>query len=192
MKIIAGIDYSLTCPAICVFASYKDNEKFSFNACSVYFLTEVKRYTQTYRSNIFGQSFIDWETQEERYESIADWAEEKTLPCDQIALEGYAYNATGRVFHIAENTGVLKYKLWKAGKPLEVIPPTTIKQFATGKGNASKEAMYRDFVLETGVDLKTMITPRKSKVESPVSDIVDSYYICKYLHSSLEEASSSS
>ena len=46
---------------------------------------------------------------------------------------------TGRVFHIAENTGVLKYKLWKAGKPLEVIPPTTIKQFATGEATHQKK-----------------------------------------------------
>jgi len=186
MKIIASIDYSLTCPAICVFASCDDTEEFSFNACSFYFLTEIEKYSKTFRSNIFGQSFIDWETQEQRYESIADWAEEKTLPCDQIALEGYAFNATGRVFNIAENTGVLKYKLWKAGKPLEIVPPTTVKKLATGKGNASKDDMYKAFHLETGLDIKNLITPNRSKVESPVGDIVDSYYICKYLYSSLD------
>ena len=77
MKIIAGIDYSLTCPAICVFASYNDTDDFKFGGCSFYYLTEIKRHATTYRSNIFGQGFIDWDTQEQRYESIADWAEEK-------------------------------------------------------------------------------------------------------------------
>ena len=72
MKIIAGIDYSLTCPAICVFASIKDDVPFSFGGCSFYFLTETKRHARTYKSNIFGQGFIDWDTQEQRYESIAD------------------------------------------------------------------------------------------------------------------------
>jgi len=181
MKIIAGIDYSLTCPAICVFASIDDEDAFSHRGCSFYFLTETKRHAKTYRSNIFGQGFIDWDTQEQRYESIADWAEEKTLACDQIALEGYAFNATGRVFQIAENTGVLKYKLWKAGKPLEIVPPTTVKKLATGKGNASKDDMYAAFVQETGMDIKREMTPNKKAIGSPVGDIVDSYYICKHL-----------
>jgi len=181
MKIIAGIDYSLTCPAICVFASYNDDEEFTFGGCSFYYLTEVKRHAKTYRSNIFGQGFIDWDTQEQRYESIADWAEEKTLACDQIALEGYAFNATGRVFQIAENTGVLKYKLWKAGKPLEIVAPTTVKKLATGKGNSSKDDMYRSFFIETGVDIRNLMTPNKKAIGSPVGDIVDSYYICKHL-----------
>ena len=30
---------------------------------------------------------------------------------ETVFLEDYAYAATGRVFHIAENAGILKYKL---------------------------------------------------------------------------------
>ena len=38
---------------------------------------------------------------------------------------------------------------------------------------------------ETGVDLKATITPDKSKIDNPVSDIVDSYYICKDLYDTI-------
>jgi hypothetical protein len=41
--------------------------------------------------------------------------------------------------------------------------------------------MYECFVQETGVMLKDIITPNKKDVGNPVSDIVDSYYICKSL-----------
>ena len=99
-----------------------------------------------------------------------------------IAIEGYSYGSKGKVFHIAENTGVLKYKIFQNGIPLEVIPPTTIKKFATGKGNADKVAMHKFFKTDTGIDLKNKITPDKGTVDNPVSDIVDSYYVCKYLH----------
>ena len=72
------------------------------------------------------------------------------------------------------------------------MPPTTVKKYATGKGNSDKNAMHRSFRLETGVDLKEEITPRKAKVGNPVSDIVDSYYICKLLHEKIIDSHISS
>jgi hypothetical protein len=63
---------------------------------------------------------------------------EQVVGCNQVALEGYAYNAKGRVFHIAENTGILKYKMFQRGVPLDIVEPTKVKKFATEKGNASK------------------------------------------------------
>ena len=52
---------------------------------------------------------------------------------------------------------------------------------ATGKGNADKEVMTRQFRIDTGVNLKKDLTPKSTKVINPVSDIVDSYYVCKEL-----------
>jgi Holliday junction resolvasome RuvABC endonuclease subunit len=104
-----------------------------------------------------------------------------------VALEGYAYSASGKVFQIAENTGILKYKLYLLSIPVTVIPPTEIKKFATGKGNADKNAMYAAFSHETGVNLKSVLTPKRADSVSPVSDIVDSYYICKRMFESLPE-----
>ena len=45
--VIAGIDYSMTCPAICVYNG--DGITFSFNQCKFYFLTDRKKYADKYR-----------------------------------------------------------------------------------------------------------------------------------------------
>ena len=89
------------------------------------------------------------------------------------------------------STGVLKYKIYQRGIPLTIIPPTEVKKYATGKGNADKEKMYDAFVEENNMLLKSIITPDKKDITSPVSDIVDSYYICKYLYDKMLASSSS-
>lgn len=181
-KPIAGIDYSLTGPCICVFNGLGD---FSFDNCSFFFLSDTKKYNRDWFGNVTGESFSQWNYEVERYESIADWATDIVLGCDEVVIEDYAYGAKGRVFHIAENTGVLKYKLYQMSIPTGVVSPTHVKKLATGKGNANKEAMHDAFVKETGVNLKAEISPDKKDYTSPVSDIVDSYYICKYLYESI-------
>ena len=52
--IIAGIDYSLNGPAVCVFDGKKD---FSFQNCKLYFLTNVRKYSNTFFNNIHGKLF---------------------------------------------------------------------------------------------------------------------------------------
>ena len=182
---IAGIDYSLRGPAICVFAG-EHVEKFSFSACQFYFLSDTKKYVRKWGNNIFGETFKPWDSPEERYETIADWAVDKLIGCSQVGLEGYSYGSKGsRIFQIAENTGVLKYKIYHLGMPLEIIPPTTVKKFATGKGNANKDQMHTAFVKETGFKIKSEMSPGTKDVTNPVSDIVDAYYICKHLYATL-------
>jgi len=105
---------------------------------------------------------------------------------DQVSLEGYAYSAQGRVFNIAENTGILKYKLWQSRIPVEVIPPSAVKKLATGKGNSDKAAMYVQFTQDTDIPLMDIISPEKTKVSNPVSDIVDAFYICKFLYNKIK------
>jgi len=175
---IAAIDYSLNGPAICVFNT---KNRFSFSNCSFYFLTDTKKYATSFHGNIHGELFDEYDGDCERYGDISDWVMRICIGCSRVGLEGYAYNATGRVFNIAENTGILKYKLYKASIPVDIIEPTVVKKLATGKGNADKQMMVDAFFAETKMDLHTMITPNKTNVGSPVTDIVDSYYICKQL-----------
>ena len=189
--IIAGIDYSLRSPCVCVFAEMGD-EVFSFDSCTFHFLTDTKKYAKFFLKNIYGERFQDWNQDFQRYKSIVDWTMDKVMGCEQIAIEGYSMGSKGKVFHIAENTGVLKYKIYNTGVPLEVIPPTIVKKFATGKGNADKEKMHKTFMNEVGFDLRFRITPDKTKISNPVSDIVDSYYICKYLYEKIIENSTRS
>jgi hypothetical protein len=180
--LIAGIDYSLNGPAICVF---NGNNHFVFEKCEFYFLTDTKKYATTFFSNIHGQLFEDYEEECERYDTISDWVIKIITGCEQVALEDYAFNAQGRVFHIAENTGILKYKCYQASIPLDVVSPSHVKKIATGKGNADKTMMHQAFLAETGIPLHKVITPNKKEIGNPVSDLVDSYYICKNLYNQL-------
>tara|TARA_R110002074_G_scaffold382758_1_gene562577 strand:- start:44 stop:619 length:576 start_codon:yes stop_codon:yes gene_type:complete len=182
---IAGIDYSLTSPAVCVFVG---GSIFKYEDCQFFYLTDIKKYAKTFTShitNIHGKMFSEYNAESERYCTIADWAVEKVVGCEQVALEDYAYSRgnVGRVFHIAENTGILKYKIWKTGTPIDVFSPTAIKKYATGKGNSKKDAMHESFKQDTGVDL--MYTMGMDSTRSPLNDIVDAYFICKYMHNEL-------
>ena len=177
-EFVAGIDYSLCGPAVCISDM---SQSFDFYSCQFYFLTSVKKYAKKIKQNVTGETFSDYNQEIQRYETIADWAADKVTGCSQVALEGYAYNATGKVFHIAENTGVLKYKLYQQSLPVDVFTPSVIKKFATGKGNANKDFMYESFLQDTGVPLAKFMGMNKDKIKSPLSDIVDAYFICKYL-----------
>jgi len=179
IEFVAGIDYSLTSPAVCV-AEIIDNE-IKFENCKFHFLKQNKSHKSL--GKIFAYDYPEYTDDIDRFSKLASW----TIECirwfdgrvDRVYLEDYAFAATGRVFNIGENTGILKKQLKEAGFKYVTIPPTVIKKHATGKGNANKELMYETFLSESHVDLKSQLSPKSTKISNPVSDIVDSFYICK-------------
>jgi len=179
MTWVAGIDYSLTSPAICI-AEVRDN-KIKFEDCRFHYIKQTKNQDSVGVFN--GYDYPEYSDEIERYVNLAEWVIERIrwyngrVEC--VYIEDYAFAATGRVFNIGENTGILKQKLRSSGFRFTTIPPTVIKKEATGKGNANKELMYETFLEETKIDLQSRLTPKSTKIVNPVSDIVDSYYICK-------------
>ena len=193
MKI--GIDYSLSSPGICVNTS---EEEFRYEDCKFYYLTNTKKYEGTFKEKMaFGTSAVEYigtphrpySSEPERYNNIANWAidiiklygDAKTginRINPTIQIEDYSFGSTGRVFHIAENLGLLKYKLKiECGWDYTLLAPSVIKKFATDKGNANKEIMLSAFQGDTGVNLAELF---ESSAKSPISDVVDAYFICKY------------
>jgi hypothetical protein len=191
MKI--GIDYSLSSPGVCVNTS---EEEFRYEDCKFYYLTNTKKYEGTFKEKMaFGTSAVEYigtphkpySNEPERYNNIAIdiiksqpqlmigklWEKHPI-----IQIEDYSFGSTGRVFHIAENLGLLKYKLKiECGWDYTLLPPSVIKKFATDKGNANKEMMLHAFQEDTGVNLEVLLD---SSVKSPITDIADAYFICKY------------
>ena len=193
MKI--GIDYSLSSPGVCVNTS---EEEFRYEDCKFYYLTNTKKYEGTFKEKMaFGTSAVEYigaphrpySSEPERYNNIANWAidiiklygDAKTginRINPTIQIEDYSFGSTGRVFHIAENLGLLKYKLKiECGWDYTLLAPSVIKKFATDKGNANKEIMLSAFQGDTGVNLGELF---ESSAKSPISDVVDAYFICKY------------
>ena len=172
-KTIVGIDYSLTSPAICV----NHNGDLFF-----YYLTNKKKYLGKMTDNIMGFEHKEYNTPIERFTQISTWAINQFNRLDynlkkiKIFIEGYSFGSKGQgIFQIAENCGILKYRLEQLKLPYETVVPSVVKKGATGKGNADKDMMYEAFLKETKIDLKKIFDTEK--VGNPVSDIVDSYYI---------------
>jgi len=182
---LIGIDYSLTCPAVCV-----ANSK-NFDDCYFHFLHENKKHHGfTFDDHILGDPHDAYLTDQQRYENIASWVLNILTPFDKestyILIEDYAFAAKGRVFNLAENCGLLKYLLYKEGYQFSTIAPSVIKKYATGKGNANKEAMWLAFFELTNRDLVGVYGPKTRTLTSPVTDIIDSYYLTRWMHDSVE------
>lgn len=174
-KIIAGIDYSLTSPAICIgkTKNFEDSVVYAFGS-----KTKVGQY-----DNISIEQKIEYVSNIDRYNKLAQWSLEKLLNHNvtDVYIEGYSYGSRGRAtLNIAENGGILRYVLYKAGMICNEVPPKSLKSFACNHGNASKEMMYSSFVDYTGEDFISEFQKNVEKIGNPTSDIVDAYFIMSY------------
>ena len=173
---LIGIDYSITCPCLCLF---DERKAFKFDNCFFYYLTNTKKYADKIAPNITGESFQEYVQDVDRFDTISEWATNLCIGAADVGMEGYAYGAKGRVFNLAENMGLLKYKLYKHAIPVTIVEPAKVKKCATGKGNADKQVMYETFSKETNTDLKSMFNQKT--LSNPVTDVIDSYYVLKAL-----------
>ena len=170
-KTIIGIDYSLTSPAVCINIDGDAGLMF-------YYLTNKKKYTGTMSEDIVGYEHKDYNSPIQRFTQISDWVLDliSGLINPKVFIEGYSFGSKGQgLFQIAENCGILKYRLEEQNIPYTTVVPSVVKKGATGKGNADKEMMYEAFTKEVGIDLKKIFDTEK--VGNPLSDIADSYFI---------------
>ena len=119
-------------------------------------------------------------SEQQRHDQISDWVFEIIgigYNNPTVFIEDYSFGSKGRVFNLAENTGLLKHKLYKKGIRFYTLVPSVIKKTAHSKGNADKEKMYDKFYEETGINLMEELD--QTTLNNPVTDIVDSYYISK-------------
>ena len=179
---VAGIDYSLNSPCICIIPPTPSNDVIvPFAECRFHYLTNT-RSALVAEQNIQGEMMGSWNGDEDRYETIAEWATRilNSYKCISVGLEGYAYGATNpsRLAQICENQGLLKYNLYKNGIHWNIFPPTTIKKMATSNGRSVKSQMYDAWLKDTDICLQSVFgRDPNGKIKSPISDIVDSYYI---------------
>jgi hypothetical protein len=156
---------------------YDERQNFNFENCAFYYLTSIKKYANKLAPNITGESFQEYVQDVDRFDTISEWASNLCVGASEVGLEGYSYGSKGRIFNLAENCGILKYKLHKLAVPVTIVEPSKVKKLATGKGNADKQAMYEAFTKETKTDLLSVFDQKT--LGNPVTDVIDSYYILK-------------
>lgn len=179
---VIGCDYSMVSPGLCIFGkSLKpDPKNFTLDMCHFFSLSN---YDIPDFDNFHFQKHDNWTSEMERFGQISDWVIKVLFDFQfddnaRFCLENYSMGSRGKVFNIGENTGILKYKLWLYCIDVRLIAPTVVKKSATGKGTATKDIMYEQFLKDTGFDLKSRIQPNR-KLGSPTTDLVDAFYLAK-------------
>tara|TARA_R110001606_G_scaffold14319_2_gene60683 strand:+ start:22570 stop:23247 length:678 start_codon:yes stop_codon:yes gene_type:complete len=107
---------------------------------------------------------------------------------DYVAIEDYAFGASGNLVDIGEFIGHVKMRLLHKFHKLRLYDPNSIKKYATGSGNSDKISMYHSYVKDTNIkpDISVLPAPNKASGISPTSDIVDAYYIARLLQLELK------
>lgn len=88
---------------------------------------------------------------------------EVTQP-DLIVYEDYSMGSIGKTFTIGELGGVVKLMFYEKEIKTMLVPPSCLKLYATGKGNANKE-----LVLEKAIEV--------SKMSFSNNDESDAYFL---------------
>lgn len=179
-KIYIGIDYSYTSPSVCILG--KD-----FLSSKFFFMNGTKKVCVS-NLNYEGVHFDkkNFKRDIDRFDHVSDWAIDKIANYykpnqTEIYMEGYSYGSSvGKVFNIAENAGLLKYKIYRNwGLAPELLAPTSVKKFFTGIGNCGKDGMVFALQKNEGVNIMAHLKMTGTKIASPAHDIVDSYAVAK-------------
>jgi len=169
-----GIDYSMTSPAVTIITA---------DSFSSHFFAQNKKQEGHAPPHFYSYSYPTHSDLDiDRYARLANWvfAIAKFTQDDIISIEGYSMGSVGAVFSIAENTAILKNNLYLNNIKYNVVAPTTLKKYATGKGNADKLQMYERFTEKTKTDPRKVYSGEKAKLGSPFTDIADSYWLADY------------
>ena len=75
----------------------------------------------------------------ERVAAITEAIDDLASVSDLVVIEGYSFGSRGAtLFQIAELGGIVRCDLVREHTPYVDVPPSTLKRFATGRGNATK------------------------------------------------------
>ena len=101
-----------------------------------------------------------------------------------IGIEGISFNSsqTKSLIDLAGLSYIIRYSIFKFFNShqdnlgeLIIFTPGEIKKFATGNGNAKKESMIELF----------KVMHKELSIIPKIDDLADSYWICEYLHSTI-------
>jgi Holliday junction resolvasome RuvABC endonuclease subunit len=116
--------------------------------------TGVASHDGLTRALVYGDRKKGYDKQEfeaERLEWLVDEAVRVCEGSDLVAIESAVLRSYA-VITLGGLQGAVKYALRKAGLPFMMIPPASIKKYATGKGNAVKSPMMLAAYKRLGVE----------------------------------------
>jgi crossover junction endodeoxyribonuclease RuvC len=74
------------------------------------------------------------------------------LHLQMISIEGLSFGSTGKLAELGALHYYFRIELFKNKTPYQIITPTELKKFITGKGNCKKDIMIKEIYKKWGVD----------------------------------------
>lgn len=180
---IAGLDLSKNSPG-CVKLTLDDS---TLDITNVEFcgFTSVKK-NESKGINFFRKD--DFNFDQDQFLKLENIIFDFLEDVSHIALEDYAYGGSGNITDLAEFCGFVKLKQYSNNKKIRIYDIPSIKMFATTFGNSDKLSMYQAFLKETEMkpDISKMPVVTKGHGVSPTSDIIDAYWISRFLQLELK------
>lgn len=199
----AGVDFSLNSSAVCVSIDNKYS-LFNFINTSSFYNKKGDKVLEKWKIHSEINSFVNIvfspreviskdyaESQIDKilsYEALAE-SIVSILPIGcKVGLEGFSYASKGQGYiDLIMAQSILRLKIVsRSDLKLIVIPPSNIKKFYSGKGNADKKLMFDSFKISDFnnplfeyVNTFDVVKPN-GDILKPVDDLIDAIAICKY------------
>lgn len=168
MKIM-GIDQSINSTGICI----DDDSRLQYHLI-VPKLTKKQKQLNDLKTNVllhvYNKTTLDLNLKE--ICSIIESIILNTRP-DLISMENISFGSNGRVIDLAKLVGYILATCDKYNIPHIETPPTTIKKFAVGNGQAKKDIMVDAWAT---LDSKTASITKDIKND----DLADAYWMSQY------------
>ena len=87
-----------------------------------------------------------------RLAEIREFVWDLSFDADVVVLEGYAFARPNQAHQLGELGGVVRLLLYDRRIPYVEVPPAVLKKYATGKGNADKDAMLAAAIRRFGFE----------------------------------------
>ena len=193
--VMASIDLSLRSPAMVIFDSHN---------IRIFCFAQRQKDHNIIKKSIFGEWYYSFtvfpainskNSNCERYAHITSFLLSELITISKtralhVRIEDYAYsNQSNAMFKLMELCGILKQQLFVHEIPFEVVNISRWKKNFTGRGNATKQHVYRHAVDKHKIiDLCDVFhhlkCDKNGQPPSPINDIYDSIGIAGIFSSS--------
>ena len=181
---IAGLDLSKNSPG-CVKLELDDSTLDIISTDYIGF-TSVKKNEQKDVIHLYSKK--DFNFTQDQFLKFENIIFEFLTDVSHIGIEDYAYGASGDITGLAEFCGFIKLKQFSDKKKIRLYDIPSIKMFATNFGKADKLSMYDAFnkCKDAKPDISKLPIVTKASGVSPTSDIIDAYWISRFLQLELK------
>jgi crossover junction endodeoxyribonuclease RuvC len=126
----------------------------------------------------------------QRFSDLAEKIMDELEPNDIITIEGFSYGSKGKGVSFQYGLGwIIRHMLIERGYGYTEVPPTSVKKFATGKGNTKKDEMVLPIFRKWGFEHNSDNVRDAFVLAQMAKGIYDSSNLTEYQKEALKKVS---